>query len=161
MFVHPVHPSLSSVEEANEPNGKRTLKDDDVLFMIGLVSEGRFRKDVASLPLNVIAIIIVFLAGLLTWPFLRLILSHRQSRLTWLDGHALTYSLIFATVLVTLLLINVPHYLWMIDQFDAAAKAIAADIKKDFKDELTSELEQIDRQISKVIQVGLHNVKSV
>ena len=136
-FVHPVHPSLPSVDDS--------LKDDQVISIVGLVEESRFTEEAAILPLNTVAyIVIIFVAGVLSWPYIRLRLVPPGARLTVWDGHALVYCLIFGTVLVIMALAQPVRYGWLEGQFDNDARAVSQKIKQSFHSELSDALTEVD-----------------
>ncbi len=138
LFSHPIKLSLPS-SNASAP---------DVTWIAGGLVKSKYLMSEAwsiSIPYTLL-IICGFLAALLvfSWPFLKLVLAGPKDRFRPTD----VYFLVFATIVVLAVLTCFGLYGYVYSsietQMDEQVGTLADDIKKNFNDEVTQALDQLD-----------------
>jgi len=136
LFSHPVEISLFS------SNGTGTNPS---WIISGLIQSDYFRNQAWSISYTVL-IFCGFITALLilSWPFLKLILIGPKDRLGTADIYFLTFSIVVTVAVVTVLGLYTASYYRLETDIDSYLETLAGDVKKNFKEELTAALKQLD-----------------
>jgi hypothetical protein len=138
LFSHPLKLSLPC-STANSPN--------TTWITSGLIKSNYFQTEAWSISIPYTILIIGgFLVALLvfSWPFLKLVLAGPKDRVKPQD----VYFLIFATIVVLAVVTCFGLYAYVYStvegRMDVQLETLAKDIKKNFNEELTEALKQLD-----------------
>jgi hypothetical protein len=136
LFSHPIRLSLSS-NRANAPS--------TAWIVSGLIRADDFRSEVWSISYTIL-IVFGFIAMLLvlSWPFLKLVLTGQKDRLRTAD----IYFLVFATVVGMAVLTSLVFYSYLYTKAEAEMgaqlDALAVNIRENVNHELGAALKQLD-----------------
>ncbi len=142
LFMHPVDLSIST-------EGKDSLR----WVLCGLVPASRFRRDVWSISYSVL-IFVAFVTALcvLSWPFVKLILIGPKDRLRTADVYFFFFATLIALALITSMGLYGYSYLsfdgytslGIKGKLDTQLEELAANVKKNFTEEVATALSQLD-----------------
>jgi hypothetical protein len=141
LFIRPLRLPL-------KPARMRDGSDEDagVWYLCGIVDQDAFASRVRAVPPTFSGfVILAFVLGLLSWPFLKIWYMSPLERLRPADMHFLVASLILASGLVTIVLQNAATYVSLRTRLDATAQRIAADIDRQFRAEVAGLIDGIEK----------------
>ncbi len=144
LFSHPLKVSLPAAS-TNPPNPNAPSTN---WIVVGLIKSDYFKSEAWSLSIPYTMLIIfgfVVAVIVFSWPFLKLVLVGPKDRFRTHDVYLLVFATMIVLAVVTSFGLYAFVYLTVEAEMDGHVRTLASDVKKNFKEEITNALKQLDR----------------